>query len=142
MPNKIIDNAGAGDFRKNPQNINRKGAPRKSFNTFNLKCEKMGVEKVTREMYFSSVSNIMNLTDKDLRKEMADEKNPRWLRWLIQDLGDKQQRVKIMQDHRDWLFGKAMQKTELTGKEGKDLIPSIQIEIINSADKVKHDSGS
>ena len=43
------------------------------------------------------------------------------------------------QEPENW---KNRQTQEITGKEGKDLIPSIQIEIINNASQVRNDSGS
>ena len=43
---------------------------------------------------------------------------------------------------KQYLDQKDKSAAEVTGKDGKPLIPSIQIEIINSATQVKNDSGS
>ncbi len=125
-------------FDKNPQNINRKGPPRKSFNSFNLKCKDKGIEPVNREAYFNAVGNVMNLTMEEMKSEMADKNNPQWFIWLIQDLGDRIQRPKIMADYRDWMFGKAHQSSTADITSGGEKIGGkIVFEIIDSSDKIK-----
>ena len=104
----------AKGFDKNPQNINKKGRPRKTWTTFNDKCKKKGLGKINRETYFETIENLMKLNEEELLSELADKENPQWIRWLIQDLGNKQIRAKIMTDYRDWMFGKADQKIEIT----------------------------
>ena len=104
----------AKGFDKNPQNINRTGVNRKSFSSFNLKCKENGIEEVTRNAYYSTVSNLMNLTELELQNISSDKDEVQWLRWLIEDLQNKDIRAKIMTDYRDWLFGKAQQAIDHT----------------------------
>lgn len=106
----------AKGFDKNPQNINRTGLNRKSFTAFNLKCKAEGIEEVTKNAYFSSVGNLMNLMEDEMKAIIVDKSEPQWLRWLIADLGNKAIRAKIMSDYRDWLFGKADSKLTLDGE--------------------------
>jgi hypothetical protein len=115
----------AKGFNVHPENINRKGTPRKSFSSFNLKCKNEGIEKVDRTTFFETISYLLNLTFDELDKIRQDSTQPQWLKWLIQDLGNKNLRAKLMTDYRDWLFGKAEQKFEHSGKVETADIPII-----------------
>jgi hypothetical protein len=116
---KEIYKIGKG-FDVNPQNINRTGANRKSFTSFNLKCKENGIEEVTRNAYYSTVSNLMNLTELELTEISNDKNEVQWIRWLIIDLQNKEIRAKIMTDYRDWMFGKAQQSIDHTS-DGKQI---------------------
>ena len=69
------------------------------------------------------------------------EKRPVEVEYIKVKLYDKQ---KALDSITKMLGYEAPNKTELTGKGGKPLIPLIQIEVINSAEQVKHpdDTGS
>ena len=122
----------AKGFDKNPQNINRTGANRKSFSSFNLKCKENGIEEVTRNSYYSTVSNLMNLTELELNEISNDKEEIQWIRWLIEDLKNNDIRAKIMTDYRDWLFGKAQQSIDHTS-DGKQInITPIEFTTTNS----------
>ena len=117
-------NSSKGNFAVNKQNINSSGLNRKSFTSFNLKCKENGIEEVTRNAYYSTVSNLMNLTEAELIDISNDKEEVQWLRWLIEDLQNKDVRAKIMTDYRDWLFGKAQQHIDHT-TDGKSITVNI-----------------
>ena len=111
-------------FQEHPENINKTGANRKSFSSFNRRWKSEGVEVVSKKEYYNTVGFIMNLTDGELKSEALDEQNPAWIRWLLLDIQKPANRSKIMQDYRDWLFGKAAQDiniNDVTDKSGPDL---------------------
>ena len=45
--------------------------------------------------------------------QIKDETRPYWIRLIVQDLENKNARLKIMQDCRGWMFGRAAQKTAI-----------------------------
>ena len=119
MPVSGNKDAKGQGFDGNPQNINRTGANRKSWSSINKKLKEQGVESVSRDTYYETVSRIMNLNQDEMRDMVGDNNTPQWLRWLIGDLSDKKIRAKIMSEYRDWMFGKAAQKVEGPGKDGE-----------------------
>lgn len=128
-------NSSKGNFSVNKHNINTTGLNRKSFTSFNLKCKQNGIEEVTRNAYYSTVGNLMNLTELELQNISNDKDEVQWIRWLIQDLQNKDIRSKIMADYRDWLFGKAQQAIDHTTKGEK--IESKQNVIITDPETAK-----
>lgn len=97
------------------------GRPRKSWRSFAERCKEKGIVKVTKKQFYEAIQYLMNLTEEDLKKELTDKDNPTWLRWLIKDLNSNRTRSKLMQDYRDWLFGKAEQTVKIEEEGEKDL---------------------
>jgi phage terminase small subunit len=77
---------------------------------------------------------IQEVSTKEEKKEFAGITTS--VTWVKIKLYDKQ---KSLESLTDILGFKAPTKTELTGKDGKPLISSLKIEIINSATQVKKD---
>ena len=100
-------------FENNPQNINKSGANRKTWSAINAGLKKKGLPPVTKETFYELVSRLMNATDEDLNNIQANPEMPRWVKNLIVDLNDPKQRVKMMGEYRDWMYGKAAQKIEV-----------------------------
>jgi len=118
--------AKSGGFQSNPQNINKSGANRKSWSGFNLKCKEKGVEPLTKASYFEAVTYLMALSKDELQEEYKDDKNPAWMCWLINSLMDIKTRDKVMQDYRDWAFGRAQETIKHEGKQDQTI--NIQID--------------
>ncbi len=116
---KLEGNKYGAGFDKNPQNINRDGANRRSYSAFNKKCKEAGIEQVTKNIYFTSVSYLMSLTESEMNAILQNSEEPQWLRWQIESLLEPSTRAKIMADYRDWLFGRAEQKLDHTNDGGK-----------------------
>ena len=55
------------------------------------------------------------MNEEDLKEFAQDKDKPYWIRLIILDLNNKNLRSRIMIDYRDWLYGKADQKTEVSG---------------------------
>lgn len=136
-PNKIKDKG----FDKNPQNINRKGAPKKSYTVYINELKEKGYTAPTRSEYFEMVGMLLVMSEEDLKAFATDKSKAYWLRILVLDLNDKKIRSKIQSDYRDWLFGRAEQKTDLT-TNGNDLTPQkLIIEIVESKQITNSDTG-
>ena len=105
---------GAEDFRKNPQNINRNGRPRKSFALINAELKEKGVEPLTKSQLIEAYSLIFNATEDDLKELAKAENTPCAMKIIIEELKGKASRARAFNDYRDYLFGKAAQNVGLT----------------------------
>lgn len=110
--NKMIQaqpKAGSGGFAKNPQNINRKGQPRKSFSTINLSLKEKGIEKLSKAVFVEMYNLIFNATETELKELAADKDIPMVVRLIILELQNTKTRSRALADYRDYMFGKAEQ---------------------------------
>lgn len=98
---------GKDGFGKNPQNINRKGRPKKSFRLFTEKMESEGVEPLSKSQLINAYRIIFNCNEDELREIAKDKDQPYALRLIIQELNDKRLRAKAMQDYREFCFREA-----------------------------------
>lgn len=106
-------NAGKGDFAQNPQNINRKGRPRKLVSGVIIELKNKGVEKVSQSDVKDVFLMLINLETNEIKEIINDEKQPAIIR----------------------IVGREM----LSGK-GFDIIEKMLDRAIGKADEnVKHD---
>jgi len=110
---------GKGDFRSNPQNINKKGRPRKSFSTINIELKEKGIKPLAKSDLLDAYSLIFNLTENELKELGSDKDTPYLLRLIILELNSKSTRSKALLDYRDWMFGKASQTVDVTTQGDK-----------------------
>lgn len=108
-------------FTKNDPRINRKGQPVKNFTHHINELKAKGYTAPTKQEYFDMIGLLLVMTKPDIIEFEKDEAKPYWIRIIAKDLQNESQRVKLMQDQRDWMYGKAQQSTDLTtgGKEIK-----------------------
>ena len=112
MPNP--ENLKGKGFKENPQNINKKGRPRKSFSTINESLLAKGIEKLTKSDLLDAYALIFNLNDNDLKELEEDEENiPLAFQTIIKELSNDNTRARAMQDFRDYLFGRAVENIEV-----------------------------
>jgi hypothetical protein len=57
---------------------------------------------------------LFSMTEADLKEFASNVDNPYWIRLLIIDLNNKNIRHRLMSDLRDWIYGKAEQKMDVT----------------------------
>ncbi|TDX83961.1 hypothetical protein [Epilithonimonas xixisoli] len=107
---------GTAGFHKNPQNINRTGANRKSFSTINEALKKKGIQPLKKNELIESYTLIFNATEEELKRIAVDKKTPFALRLIITELNDKNTRSKAIADLRNYMFGQAMQEINHTVK--------------------------
>lgn len=100
-------------FRLNPENINKKGRPRKAFGSFNHELKESGLEAVTRGQFRDAVLNLMNLTEVELELLANDGFQPQALRIMAKELLQPKTRAKYLQEIRDWSLGQPKQELEV-----------------------------
>jgi len=105
-------NAGKSTFRERPHDINRKGVPKKAYNSF-IEMHKGSTEMVNKRSIQDVVSILFNMTQAELMEAAKDESMPFTIRAVIGALLDPKSRQKELADWRDWLFGRAEQKVDL-----------------------------
>lgn len=109
-------NAGKGNFKTNPQNINRSGANRKSFATVNEALKKKGIQALTKNQLVEFYTLVFNATEDELRRIAEDKKTPFALKLILTELKDKNTRSKAIADLRNYMFGQAAQEINHTVK--------------------------
>ena len=96
---------------------------------------------ISHEEYKDVIAYLMQCTKKEINSIAEDENTPIWIvnvcRALYKDSGRGE--VKTLNDITERIFGKIPNTTEITGKDGKDLIPKIDIEIIDKREDVEHE---
>ncbi len=99
---------------KNPQNINRNGRPKKNFSALNEQLKKLGYKVPARDEYYEAIGYLIVVSEEDRDKIIDDKENPIWLRDTAKDLKHKTMGSRIRGEYRDWMYGKAEQKTDIT----------------------------
>jgi hypothetical protein len=103
-------------FQKNPQNINRSGANRKSFATVNEALKKKGIKPLSKNELIEFYTLIFNATEDELKRIAEDKKTPFALKLILTELKDKITRSKAVADLRNYMFGQATQEINHTVK--------------------------
>lgn len=101
-------------FDKNPQNINRKGQPKKLYKQHIEDIKAKGYQAPNKPEFYEMIGLLLSMNEADLKEFAGDVQRPYWIRCIIVDLSNKQTRQKMMADYRDWLYGKAEQKSDIT----------------------------
>ena len=127
---RTIKNKG---FDKNPNNINRKGRPRRLVSSIIQDLKEKGIVQVKAIDIVEAFEMLFNLESKEIAEIANNDKNPYFIRRVAKEMLSGKG-FDIIERMIDRVHGKPKQSTELTGKDGKDLIPpSIkEIEIIKT----------
>lgn len=107
-----------------PENNGRKP---KSFTLFNRMMKEQGVEPLSKEALIECYSFLFSATQAQIEEVADDNDQPLGLRLIIAEFTDERTRSKAMQDYRDYMFGKALQNTDVTSKGESINIPVINI---------------
>ena len=100
-------------FQKNPQNINRKGRPRKMIADVIAELEKQGIKAATKPDIQDIYMRLINIDIPELKKIVKDEEQP----VLVRIVGKNVLSGKgfdIIEKMLDRSIGKAEQKTDIT----------------------------
>lgn len=108
-------------FQKNPKNINRKGAPvRKTISSVNISLEASGYSEASPADVTSCYLRLINIDLPELTKMINDKEQPALVRIVGKSILSGKG-FDVIESMLNRTLGKAIQKTELTGKDGKDL---------------------
>ena len=94
-----------------PANSGRKP---KSFKMFNDKMKEQGYEPLTKNELINCYALIFSAEQNKIQEIANDEEQPLALRLIIQELTDERTRSMALKDFRDYMFGKANEKVDLT----------------------------
>lgn len=115
MPNP--ENLIGKGFRENPQNINRKGRPKKLFAALNDEVIANGEEPVSRKDLKEFIMLCFNLNERELRKIATNKDAPFAARSIANELlSTKIFNVKF-RELRDFVYGSGRQKTSTIRKQ-------------------------
>ena len=104
---------GSGGFKKNPQNINKTGANRKSFASINKELVDKGVVPLTKSALIDAYSLVFNSTENELKDIENNKDTPYALRIIISELQNSKTKAKAIADYRDYMFGKAQSNLDI-----------------------------
>ncbi len=100
-------------FQKNPQNINRKGRPRKLVGTVNIELENKGVKEVSKEEIKSCYLRLINLEIDELQEMIEDKNQPVLIRVVGKNILSGKG-FDIIDKILDRSIGKSEQQTDIT----------------------------
>lgn len=109
-------------FQKNPQNINRKGRPRKMIADVIAELEKQGIKAATKSDILDIYMRLINIEIPELEQKVKDPKQPVFVRVVGKNIlsGKGFDTIEKMLDRS---IGKAEQKTDITSKGESINIP-------------------
>ena len=116
----------AKGFDKNPQNINRTGLNRKLISSVNVNLENLGYKEATKNDIISCYLRLIQLTIPELESMVRDNSQPALVRIVGKEILSGKG-FDVIEKILDRGIGKPTQTTELTGKDGKDLMNSIDL---------------
>jgi hypothetical protein len=116
-------------FDKRPQNINKTGANRKTISYVNLELEALGYTEATKHDITSCYLRLVQLTIPELEAKVKDVTQPALVR-IVGKAILSGKGFDVIEKILDRGIGKATGTIEVTGKDGKDLIPP-KIEFVN-----------
>ena len=122
MNQKSLDNLKkAKGFDKNPNNINRKGRPRRLVSSIIQDLKEKGIVQVKAIDIVEAFEMLFNLESKEIAEIANNDKNPYFIRRVAKEMLSGKG-FDIIERMIDRVHGKPKQATEITGKDGKDLI--------------------
>tara|TARA_R110002110_G_scaffold48419_6_gene144356 strand:- start:102 stop:503 length:402 start_codon:yes stop_codon:yes gene_type:complete len=78
--NVLNGNKDGNGFDKNPQNINRTGANRKSISSVNIELEAKGIKAASKKDILDCYLRLINIDLKELGAMVKDEEQPAMIR--------------------------------------------------------------
>jgi len=100
-------------FQKNPQNINRKGRPRKMIADVIAELEKQGIKAATKSDILDIYMRLINMEIPELEQKVKDPKQPVLVRIVGKNILSGKG-FDIIEKMLDRTIGKAEQKTDIT----------------------------
>ena len=114
---RTIKNKG---FDKNPNNINRKGRPRRLVSSIIQDLKEKGIVQVKATDIVEAFEMLFNLESKEIAEIANNDKNPYFIRRVAKEMLSGKG-FDIIERMIDRVHGKPKQATEITGKDGSNL---------------------
>ena len=114
---RTIKNKG---FDKNPNNINRKGRPRRLVSSIIQDLKEKGIVQVKATDIVEAFEMLFNLESKEIAEIANNDKNPYFIRRVAKEMLSGKG-FDIIERMIDRVHGKPKQATEITGKDGDGL---------------------
>lgn len=117
------------------ETLNPNGRPKKSFTLLNESLKKEGYKPLTRTDLIEAYSLLFSIDEEKIQEIANDSTQPLAIRLIIQEMTSPQTAGKAMQDMRDYLFGRANEKVDVT-TNGESLNQINPKEIMDNITKV------
>ena len=114
---RTIKNKG---FDKNPNNINRKGRPRRLVSSIIQDLKERGIVQVKATDIVEAFEMLFNLESKEIAEIANNDSNPYFIRRVAKEMLSGKG-FDIIERMIDRVHGKPKQATEITGKDGNSL---------------------
>ena len=114
---RTIKNKG---FDKNPNNINRKGRPRRLVSSIIQDLKERGIVQVKATDIVEAFEMLFNLESKEIAEIANNDSNPYFIRRVAKEMLSGKG-FDIIERMIDRVHGKPKQATEITGKDGSNL---------------------
>lgn len=114
---RTIKNKG---FDKNPNNINRKGRPRRLVSSIIQDLKEKGIVQVKATDIVEAFEMLFNLESKEIAEIANNDNNPYFIRRVAKEMLSGKG-FDIIERMIDRVHGKPKQATEITGKDGGNL---------------------
>jgi hypothetical protein len=119
-------NRNTNGFDKNKENINRKGAPRKTISSVNKELEEKGVKEATAKDIKSCYLRLINIDLAELKLMVMDEKQPSMIRVVGKAILSGKG-FDVIEKMLDRTIGKPTNYTDITSQGDKISVSVIEI---------------
>lgn len=123
------DKASSNGFAQNPQNINRKGRPRKLVSHVLKDMKEKGIKPVSHDEIKDIYLSLVNNTESEMDEILNDKDQPMLTKIVIKAI-KKGKGIDVIEKMFDRAVGKAEQKTETRHSAG-EWLESFTINIVN-----------
>lgn len=91
--------------------------------------EKAGYTPPTKETFSKMIGLLMALQEEDLLMFAENKYAPMWIRYIAIDIQDPKKRTDLMNNYRDWMFGKAAVTQNLNVSGEKSIFEAINLDV-------------
>lgn len=117
------------DPRRKLKPTQGKSLPRKTYKVHIEMLEQAGYTPPTKETFSKMIGLLMALQEEDLLMFAENKYAPMWIRYIAIDIQDPKKRTDLMNNYRDWMFGKAAVTQNLNVSGEKSIFESINLDV-------------
>lgn len=117
------------DPRRKLKPTQGKSLPRKTYKVHIEMLEQAGYTPPTKETFSKMIGLLMALQEEDLLTFAENKYAPMWIRYIAIDIQDPKKRTDLMNNYRDWMFGKAAVTQNLNVSGEKSIFEAINLDV-------------